>query len=520
MATAKKTKQPDAAQSPIFDAYAAEASSRNVALPTWTALDPAQLGAMFRQFDKGDFRYCVPYFESALRYDAHTKSVSDKRFSDVSSRSWEIQFLAGADAEDEDAKRQFSVCKDFFDFLRFSSVEKQDMRQGASALIEWLAGAIYLGYSAVAGEYYPAMTAEGVPTFRAHLTGVPLRYFEARDRVLRVRKSWHDYTGEAIDQGTGDWIVGVYGKTPLVQATMILYMLKVTPLEDWTHAVERFGMPFAVLKTPAKKGSAEWQAAVVAAKQIGSNFSGVFGKDVEVQVSNIAQSAGAPHMQLVEYLDRRMSILWRGGDMSTESRDVNVGGVSAQADERSMLAEADACFIEETIDSQIVQPLLKRVFGDGVRQKVFFRFTRSKSENITVAREKLNAARDCGLPISKAWTYDALGIPPPMDGEETISFPQAIAGGFPAQNALVNAEAGKDKGDEEESAENAKNRQWKAFLIALAELRDVPEADFPEALKEFADKFPQLADEVLTRNDVAEILAEYAVEEMRKELSD
>lgn len=503
----------------ISDAHAAEASSRNVSLPTWTALDPAELGSMFRQFDKGDFRFCVPYFESALRYDAHAKSVSDKRFSDISSRSWEIQFLAGADSEDEDAKRQFSVCKDFFDFLRFSSIEKQDMSQGVSAMIEWLAGAIYLGYSAIAGEYYPAMTAEGVPTFRANFTGTPLRFFEARERSLRLRKSWHDYSGEVIEHGTGDWVVGVYGKTPLVQATMILYMLKVTPLEDWAHAVERFGMPFVLLKTPAKRGSQEWQAAVNAAKQIGANFSGVFGKDVEAQVSSIAQGAGAPHMQLVEYLDRRMSILWRGGDMSTESRDVDVGGVSAQADERSALAEADACFIEETIDSQIVQPLLKRVFGSAVRQKVYFRFTRSKRENISVAREKLATARECGLPVSKAWTYDALGIPPPVDGEETVSFPQAIPGAYPAQNALVNAETGKDEEDEEKAAENAKNKQWKEFLLALSDLRDVPEAEFPSKLKEFAEQFPQMAEEILTRNDVAEVLAEYAVEQMRKELA-
>lgn len=513
-ATKKKPRASDAKKevATIADAFSAEATSRNTSLPTWTALDPAQLGTMLRQFDRGDYRASLPYFESALRYDAHVKSCADKRFSAVSGMVWEIQFVSGNDEGDEDAKRQFSVVKDFFDALKFSTLDRRDMRQGVAALIEWTLSAACYGYSAAAAEFEPAITSDGVPTYHARFVGVPLRYFEARDRVLKLRRSWWDYSGEEL--APGEWCVGVYGKAPLVSATMVLYMLKTTPLEDWTHAVERFGTPFVIVKTPAKRGDANWAAAREAVKQIGSNFSGVFGKDVEIAVESLAQQGAAPHSALIDYLDRCISVLWRGGDMATQSRADNaVGGVEAQGDERDAVTAADAAFVEEVFDTQIVQPILRRVFGDGVAQKVMFRFAKSKRENVSVAAAKLTAAREAGLEVSKAWAYDALGIEPPKEGEETLTFPQREVAAMNARDVLANAD-GKSEG---ERIGESKDAQWKEFLLALAELRETKEEEFSDALKAFQRRFPELADEVLSRNDAAELLAEVAVEKMRKE---
>lgn len=500
--------------SALADVYAAETARRFGVIPTWTALDPAQLGGFFRAFERGEFSTCVKYFESALKYDSHLKSVSDKRFGDVSSRAWEVQFIEGTCEDDADAARQYSVVKDFFDFLRFSTAQRRDMHQSVAALVEWLMTAVYFGYSVCAADYKPAFTVDGLPTYHAHFCGADLSFFEARERELRICKDY-DYSGEALTRGTGEWVVGVYGKPPLVFASMVLYMFKVAPFEDWARAVERFGMPFVMLKTPAKKGSADWAAAVDAVRKMGSNFSGVFGRDVDTELHSLAQAGVSPHESLIEYVDRRMSILWRGGDLSTESRaGADVGGVALQGEECSILAAADAAFIEELFDSQIVQPLLKRVFGAAVKQKVYFRFSRGRKIDVAAAREKLFAAQECGLAVGKAWAYDALGIEQPKDGEAVIDFSLSVHG--QARDSET-ANAGTVAANAKQESGNAKEVQWEAFLIALSELREKNDEEFTAALKDFAEAFPGLADEVLSKSDVAEILADYAVAEMRKE---
>ena len=82
-----------------------------------------------------------------------------------------------------------------------------------------------------------------------------------------------------------------------------------------------------------------------------------------------------------------------------------------------------------------------------------------------------------------------------------------------ARDVLANAD-GKSEG---ERIGESKDAQWKEFLLALAELRETKEEEFSDALKAFQRRFPELADEVLSRNDAAELLAEVAVEKMRKE---
>lgn len=493
----------------LADAYSAEASSRNISLPTWTAISPFKLADMFRYFQRGEFYKCAPYFEGAICYDSHLKSCSDKRYGAISGLAWEIQFTGGNDNQDEEATRQRDALVDFFDTLRFSTIDRRDMQQSVSALIEWTIQAIAFGYSASAVEFFPAMTQTGIPTFHAHFSGVPLRYFEARERRLRLLEHSTDYTGIPIPTD-GTWCIAVSPKSPLILASMILYMLKVTPLEDWAHAVERFGMPFVFLRTPAKKGDSNWNAATEAAKQIGSNFSGVFGKDVDIQVSSVAQGL-APHSALIDYLDRRMAILWRGGDVGTESRaDADVGGVSLQGEEKDAITVADRQFVEETFDRQIVIPFLKRVFGANVKQKVYFRFTQNKTEDVAVVSAKLAAARDSGMQIPESWAYDVLGIPHPKDGEKTLVFPQAQA--LPITgNVFGNAKPE----PEEKTLADAKNTQWEKLLEALAELNGTSDEAFPERLKALHEEFPEIAGEILSRNDVAEILAEQLAEELK-----
>ncbi|MCD8208212.1 MAG: DUF935 domain-containing protein [Bacteroidales bacterium] len=401
-------------------ASSAEFSSRNTDVWQWSGLNPAQFGYMRRAYDKGDFKNCIPVFEKIMNIDDRLLAVSQKRYESVACLDYEIQLMDGVKENDADAKAQQAVVRDFFNTLEFSSIMQRDMTQGLSSLIAHLMTAICYGYAAAIMCLRPAKTETGMVTVHGRAISVPLRFFEAKNRALALRLAYEDEVGVPLNPA--HWIVCANPNAPLVLSSVAMYILKSTPLEDWAHVVEKFGQPFIYARSSSARNSQEWRELGAVISKLGSDFSGVFGKDVEISAQSIAQGS-APHQALIEHIDTAMSVLWRGGDLSTQGVAMwgqSSSGVSLQQVERNAIVKADRLMIEEAIDFQITKKIINAVFGP-VRQKVYFKFATDDSAETSTAMQKLNVASSIGLPISKKWAYMALNMAQPAEGDDTIT---------------------------------------------------------------------------------------------------
>lgn len=484
----------------------AERQSRMMYSSRWASLSPRDYGAMLRNFELGYFPQCAPTMERVLAYDGIVGTVAPKRWRAVSGKDWEIATVD----DSEEAKRQADFLDDFYKTLVASSATATDMRCGIETLVFQLVQAQAFKYAAAEIEWIPATTAKGEPTYHAKTIHCPLRFFEATTRELRIITSNSSMLrGDKLDPR--GWLVACAPGEPLALPTLLLFMLKMTPLEDWAVTVETFAVPFVFGKTSASYGSNEWKALENLVRNAKNRFGGVIGKDVEIVVENGLSQTGSPHREMIEYLDRTLVSLWRGGDLSTLSQAGDSAGSNPQSEEMGAIAESDMQFVEGVLNAQIGNTFLKLVFGDNVRPLAYFKFVRNDEMKRAVEVNALKAAYEMGLEIPENYARAKLGIPALAEGDKVLKRAENAempfsGAGLPFANEVSDVFTRAASRLNLRESERVQYSRVEEFLARLEKAES--EEEFRALLDEFKKRFPALAANVLSRDDVAEALEE------------
>lgn len=498
------------------EAVRAEYSQRLLSYPQWSGITPADVGIALQNYEIGDFSDCAMLMEAISKYDSQTATCLQKRFALSTSSDWEIALENVPEELKAQAEEQASVLRDFFNTVSVVDALARDAQHGANLLFQHIISAIAFGYSAAAVKYYPAKTIDGKDTVHATIMTCPLRFFEARTRYLRIRQNYADYDGTPLNPK--QWIIAHSQDTALMLTLLPLHSLKSTPLEDWAQVVEKYGIPFVILNTPAAQGSPEWRAAAAAVAKVGSGFNGVFGSDVKLQISTLAQG-NAPHERIIDYLDRAISRLILGSDLSVMSREGDAVGATNQSSAESILRKRDRAFIEAVIDKQVVRRILDLVFGEGTRQLAYFRFSTKEKTDASVILQKIQAAKEAGIPIPKSWIYSELGIPEPTAEEDVVFSTSPATTTTKTQNAqngvedAANAKLEKGLPPLPESVLNARKESFEKLIRRLEEMQAMEsDEEFQLALESLHEDFGEIATDILSRDDVADALAINAIE--------
>lgn len=484
----------------------AERQSRLMYSSRWASLSPRDYGAMLRNFELGYFPQCAPTMERVIAYDGIVGTVAPKRWRAVSGKDWEIATVD----DSEEAKRQADFLDDFFRTLVASSATATDMRCGIETLIFQLVQAQAFKYAAAEIEWQPATTAKGERTYHARTIHCPLRFFEATSRELRIITSATSMMrGDALDRR--GWLVACAPGEPLALPTLLLFMLKMTPLEDWAVTVETFAVPFVFGKTSAAYGSQEWKNLENLVRNAKNRFGGVIGKDVEVVVQNGLSQTGSPHKEMIEYLDRTLISLWRGGDLSTLSQAGDSAGSNPQSDEMDAIAESDMQFVEGVLNSQIANTFLKLVFGENVQPMAFFKFVRNDEMKRAAEIATIKTAYEMGLELPENYVRAKFGIPAVAEGDKILKRAESAemplgGAGLPFANEVSDALTQAATRLNLRESERVQYSGVEEFLARLEAAEN--EEEFTRLLKEFKRRFPALAESVLSRDDVAEALEE------------
>lgn len=487
---------------PATLAQAAEEAHRNTSdYFGWASVTPQQVGAAIRAHETGDFGSSMPLFEKACRCDFRIRTAAGKRYRAVAKLRWEIQTTDGT----EEAKKQKSLLERFYDSLSVTSAERRDEQSSVASLIMRMMTAVNFGYAAAEIRWKPDFF-DGIPTYTATIETVPLRFFEAQERELRIVTSPGAGDGESLLPDA--WLVAVSPEEPLIFPTIFLYLLRMTPLQDWAGTIEKYGRPIVYGETTAEYGTAEWSQFVGALRKLAAGATMAVNPGAELKVLPIAQGGTMPHKEMLDMLDRATMALWRGGDLSTMSRGGDSSGSNPQGEEMDDIVAMDAEFIEDTFEKRLTQPFLRRVFGENVEPKAWFSLVRENAERSRLAREGVEKVHELGLPVAKSHIYEVYGVPAPSEGDDIL--PGKTAGAVNMKTTLENTDKGEDLGlDPKTEAILAKGEKqtFNAVRAAIENAAQGDDKDFTTKMRALLKRFSSIARTVLKDDSEAEALA-------------
>ena len=388
---------------------------RNVYNPL-RGLTPQVLNVALESYRIGWPRQALILWDAMARRDLTLQTVMPKRFDALVKLNTQVVQLD----DSAEAARHAEYLEDFYERLQATEVLEQDIKGGLKLFIKQKARAIGMKYDVHEIIWKPSANR----TLSAILNHCPPWFFESRSGKLRYLPSDFDYYG--IDLEERNWCIGV--GAGLMEASSIGYLFKNLAVADWANFSERFGTPGVIGKTNEQLGSDGWNAMLNAVQQFQANFSGVFDKDSDIElIEPKAGSGQIPQPPLVEYFDRQMIMLWRGGDLSTQSRAGEAIGANAQEEESLNMLEADADWMTETIHHQLGTKALQYAFGDGVTPLAKLTLVVPKPKNLTQEIAVDTFLMSTGVRLDKAQALERYDRKEAKPDAQTI-IPPAIPG--------------------------------------------------------------------------------------------
>lgn len=261
---------------------------------------------------------------------------------------------------------------------------------------------------------------------RAEFRFVPLWFFENRTGRLRFLPSDYALEGEPLERGR--WVVTC--GAGVMEPCSVAFLYKHLPLRDWLIYCERNGMPGVRGVTDAEPGSEEWNAARDAVEAFGAEFRALMTSGTTIEPVDLSTTGTLPYPELVERMDRGISVLWRGADLATISRESGIGA-SLQKDEPDLLAEGDAAMLTDTLNEQVGRYVIRALFNEEPLARIAVR--PGRQTGISTDLQIYRTAHEMGFTIDERDFRERFGMAELKSGLSVIpgmvSSPPAVPEG-------------------------------------------------------------------------------------------
>lgn len=416
-------------------------------------LTPTMMIERIENFKAGWLTAFARLFDAIQDRDDFTRSCSIKRKGKLGSLPWEI--VKFPEANESDASLQQEALTYFYRNLECTDVLDQDLRGGFATLVEQMADSIGAKYSI--HEVLWDQRAKGIT---AKFQRVPTWFFENRTGKLRYLPQEGSLDGNPLDPGA--WMVTVGDGIGIANA--LCYMFKTLPLRDWLIYCERHGMPVVQGKTNAKKGTTEWNNMKEVVRGLATDTSVVTNIDEVIEIISTTAQGQLPQPILVERMDRGISILWRGADLSTMSANQGQGqGASLQGEEADFLTARDATNITETLRRYIDRMIIRYTFGENTEPAAGILVQLPPKKDVAQELAIDNFFKSAGIEQSKNDLRERYQRAEPQAGEGD----EDIIGAQPEEQAAAEA-AAMARGQGQDERAFANERLTKASVALLA----------------------------------------------------
>ncbi len=392
-------------------------------------LTPESLSRQLDDFRAGYLREFAMTMDVIEDRDDILKCVAPKRKKSVARNDYDILTVEDSPR----AKRHKDVLEHFYNNLTCTSAVNLNQRGGLRLLIRQMMDAVGKEFSVHEMIFHPSP--EGLS---AEFRFVPLWFFE--NRTGRLRFLEREGAVDGVDLDEGGWMITV--GDGLMRACAVAFMYKHLPLRDWLIYSERHGMPGIQGKTDAKKNSTEWNDLAEAVQGFAAEFACVTSRDDSIEKIDMSTSGQLPYPKLVERMDRALSAIWRGADLSTLSADNK--GASVQTEETDVLEADDAAMISETLNAYADKWAIYYATGDD-QPLAYVQIKTSTRQDIQKDLAIDEFLVNHGAPVGITGTLERYGRPMPDKEDELLTPAKVETAGIPrdaGQATASNAKTG------------------------------------------------------------------------------
>lgn len=318
---------------------------------------------IIRAIDSYNTGYLAPMARLVADYeqrDDKMRVASIKMAAAVSRCGWSVRPKKGFE-KDESAARQVEVLERFWSTVRVTSAFKRNERGGIALLQEQMMQAHSYGFAVHDLSWTPLANGEIAATF----TQVPLWHFENHTGELRYVEGVAGWDG--VPMKPGEWMVSTGDGIGIAAA--IVACMKRLGLTNWLIFTDRCVLPLIHAKTGAAYNTEQWNNLKETLRHI--NRLAKIQTDQTTDISAIQMDGGKqnPFGPLIDWADRAIVTLYRGGDLATLSRPDAVGGLS-QADEVDALEQRSCRKITETLNEQVSEFVIDYVLNEPLRAEI------------------------------------------------------------------------------------------------------------------------------------------------------
>lgn len=366
--------------------------------------------SLLRGVDVGKVDDMFRLFEEMKAKDAHLQGVSNTRENAITALEWDIGPETNTDSPDLAA-----------DAAEFIHDELRNLRTFSDSLVH-LTEAISTGVSVVEliWQDFRLVETYDVP-------GTLLRQDMDTSRI----KVETPKAPLGVELPPGKFVVyipkpqaGFPFRVTLTRAVAWLYLVKHFVFADWAGFSERFGMPFPVgtVGDNVDPGAASDLEAALA--NLMAEGYAVLPEGCGIDIKEASRN-NHPYGELMELIDKKISILWLGQTLTTDIGSVgSFAAANVHNNVRTDILLSDLAQEAAAVRNFIIAPMIQLRFPNKKVPLPHFKRKLLESRNIESERltlDQLRFGREINLTVEKSWLHDSLGIPMPADGAEVVN---------------------------------------------------------------------------------------------------
>jgi phage gp29-like protein len=372
---------------------------------------PERFAAILRSTDGGDVAAAIELQEEMEAKDAHLQGVANTRRLALTALPWDV--IPDPNAKDQAAAE---LAAEFVS-------ETLRKVQGWEAGLDHLATAIGPGVAAMELIWNRGKLVEVIPVPGDRLEGDVIDgsgVFMLTDDHLTegIRISGHKFVLFTPSVRGGFHPLRV----TITRAQAYLWIIKHYTIADWAAFNETYGQPVRMAKFKQAATEEEQTTVRNMLENMGSDLWGMFTDQVDVEFLETARNA-QPYGDMVEWIERKQSILFLGQTLTTEPNQIGSLALGAVHDSvRAALTLSDIKNEAIAIQKQVFRWVVRFQFPGRDMPLPLFHRQPAESRNLDADRvelEKLRYLREAGLPVDPEVVYERLGVPPPKTRESS-----------------------------------------------------------------------------------------------------
>lgn len=371
---------------------------------------PSNIARILRDVDAGDVAAMVELNEEIEAKDAHLQGVASRRREAVTALDWEIV----PDTTTQDTKAATETAE-------YAQRRLENLASWPTTL-EHLETAIGPGVAVSEMIWQEGELDQTIDVPGHRLDSNPT---EGSD----IRVITDDHLVDGIKAYSPGFIVhlpnmraGFPLRVTITRANAYLWVLKHFVIADWSSFSETYGQPIRVGTYEEGVATGDREQVEDMLKHMAADCWALFPQGVKVELLEAAR-ANQPYEAMVDWIERKQSILWLGQTLTTEQGAIGSLALGQVHDNvRASITLSDLKAEARMIREQVLRPMIRFRWPGKDMPVPHFKRAIVEETNIEADRlmlEKLRYMQETGRSVDDDWVYESLGIPQPKQTKES-----------------------------------------------------------------------------------------------------